>query len=545
MDSDSFLVNSQMKDFCFDLHDATRRSHIVEDIKRLYDVELRELSDKYCDKQPWPQAEAIAPQCLGLDGRPDEFFLTIYTEMAYRHLFAKLKPSLEDRLRAWENYCALFDGLLRAGDVETTLTPQWIFDILHEFVYQFQSFCQYRTMPRTIDERQVLEANRSAWSVSAVYSYLHGIVAVSKIGGGQAPSVLHAHAGYFAVAVASRLDCLLCDYEGAVRVLDRIPGLDNDLFAEVFACRLHVYYHLGFALLMLRKYVEAARVLDAIVAQLARIHKAGGGNFARGGLPPNAPPAEQVQKIFDRILALLTVTVGLAPSGAYRVDDISTQYMKDKHADKLAQMDRGDASVFETLLTSACPKVVVPAVPDYPNLDPVLTAEGLAAAAAQTPTTAKPANPKGASHDAYDLQIRLFTQEVDRQCTLSKIRSYLKLYTSIEVDKLARFNDVHDAADFRALLAGLKHKIPADTTVHFYVDKDMIYVDEPTSSYGDQPPENFFMDHIHKYDVNIQALLDGSPIPKKERDHHQHRNHHHHQQQHHHGPQDIIPSLAY
>lgn len=503
-DDPSFLVNTPIKDFCFDLHDATRRSHILDDIKRLYEVDFKELSDKYCDKQPWPAANAIASQCMGFDG-PDKLFLSIYTEMAYRHLFAKLKPTLEDRLLAWRNYCDLFDRLLRLDDTDTLLTPQWIFDLLHEFVYQFQSFCQYRTTPRSAEEREALQDNRDAWSVSAVMSYLHLLIETSKLsdGPGAAPSILHHHAGYFAVASMSRLECLLCDYEGAVSVLDRVPSLDNELFTEVFSCRLNVFYHLGFALLMLRRYVDSARLLDTIVSQLARIHKSAGGTFGRGGLPSNAPPAEQVQKTFDRMLALLTAAVALAPSGSYRADDISALYMKEKHGDKLAQMERGDIAVYEALLISASPKLVSPAVPDYPNLDPSHTAEGIQQNSSASAVTKN----KGASHDAYNQQVRLFKQEVEQQCRLAKILSYLRLYTSIGVDKLARFNDVDDLKAFCALLAGLKHKIPGDSTVQFYVESNMIYINEAVSGGGNKSSESFFMDQIRKYDHNTQILL--------------------------------------
>ena len=54
----------------------------------------------------------------------------------YRHMFAKLKTTLDDRLAAWANYCALFDHVLDGRDTRTELTAQWVFDILHEFVYQ-------------------------------------------------------------------------------------------------------------------------------------------------------------------------------------------------------------------------------------------------------------------------------------------------------------------------------------------------------------------------------------------------------------------------
>ena len=90
---EDYLVNQQIKDFVFDLHDASRRSHIAEDLKRLYNLEFKDLSDKYCDKAPWPSAPAVSSQCIGNDGQPDAYFLCVYKELVYRHMFAKLKTS--------------------------------------------------------------------------------------------------------------------------------------------------------------------------------------------------------------------------------------------------------------------------------------------------------------------------------------------------------------------------------------------------------------------------------------------------------------------
>ena len=52
-------------------------------------------------------------------------------------------------------YSKLFDALLSEveGDAPTKapggeglyLLPSWCFDVVHEFVYQFQGFCQFRT----------------------------------------------------------------------------------------------------------------------------------------------------------------------------------------------------------------------------------------------------------------------------------------------------------------------------------------------------------------------------------------------------------------
>lgn len=51
---------------------------------------------------------------------------------------------MPDYLKSWENYCRLFDALLDCRDTNFVITEGWAFDLVHEFVYQFQSFCQLR-----------------------------------------------------------------------------------------------------------------------------------------------------------------------------------------------------------------------------------------------------------------------------------------------------------------------------------------------------------------------------------------------------------------
>jgi hypothetical protein len=48
----------------------------------------------------------------------------------------------------------------------------------------------------------------------------------------------------------------------------------------------------------------------------------------------------------------------------------------------------------------------------------------------------------GAVQDAYRLQLKLFLSEVRHQQLLSGIQSFLKLYTTISISKLASFMDV-------------------------------------------------------------------------------------------------------
>jgi hypothetical protein len=49
------------------------------------------------------------------------------------------------------------------------------------------------------------------------------------------------------------------------------------------------------------------------------------------------------------------------------------------------------------------------------------------------------------TQDAYRLQLKLFLYEVKQQQLLSGIRSYLKLYSSITISKLAQYMEVDEA----------------------------------------------------------------------------------------------------
>lgn len=42
----------------------------------------------------------------------DQVFLTLYRELYYRHIYAHLTPTLEQRFHSYENYCDLFNYIL-------------------------------------------------------------------------------------------------------------------------------------------------------------------------------------------------------------------------------------------------------------------------------------------------------------------------------------------------------------------------------------------------------------------------------------------------
>jgi translation initiation factor 3 subunit L len=169
--SDSHLLTESVKDFIFDLHDSVRRSQRPAELKVLYGQTFPELSQKYYSSEPWPPASAVAAECEN-----DELFLALYDELTFRHMFASLRPTLQDKIDCWGVYESLFDKLLAVshgtGGKGLCMLPEWAFEIMHEFVYQFQGFCQLRasavargTEP---DDLKLLEENRGCWAVEKV-----------------------------------------------------------------------------------------------------------------------------------------------------------------------------------------------------------------------------------------------------------------------------------------------------------------------------------------------------------------------------------------
>ena len=136
-----------VRDFVFDLHDASRRSCVPSELSALYTGSFRDVTSKYFSTTAWPTPDQVASECSN-----DALFLALYKELTLRHLQSVKRPNVRDRIEGWHAYRELFDLILgEAPEVgeekkreELYLIPEWCFDILHEFLYQFQGFCQFR-----------------------------------------------------------------------------------------------------------------------------------------------------------------------------------------------------------------------------------------------------------------------------------------------------------------------------------------------------------------------------------------------------------------
>src|SRR5215203_4955650 len=114
----------------------------------------------------------------------DQVFLTLYRELYYRHIYARLTPTIEHRFHSYENYCDLFNYILNSdGPVSLELPNQWLWDIIDEFIYQFQSFCNYRNRvkSKTEEELALLRDNPQIWSCYSVLNVLYSLIQKSRI----------------------------------------------------------------------------------------------------------------------------------------------------------------------------------------------------------------------------------------------------------------------------------------------------------------------------------------------------------------------------
>ncbi len=63
------------------------------------------------------------------------------------------------------------------------LPNQWLWDIVDEFIYQFQSYSQYRARlnKKTDEELDMLKKGHTVWNVHSVLNVLHSLVEKSNI----------------------------------------------------------------------------------------------------------------------------------------------------------------------------------------------------------------------------------------------------------------------------------------------------------------------------------------------------------------------------
>jgi translation initiation factor 3 subunit L len=112
------------------------------------------------------------------------------------------------------------------------------------------------------------------------------------------------------------------------------------------------------------------------------------------------------------------------------------------------------------------------------------------------------------------IQHAVFSRDTAQQITLSKLRSYLRLYSSIEVGKMAGLNDI-DEKEFTSRLLSYKSRVlsrqatsvgmPASnderkSDLHYFIENGHLIVDSLTGkSDKTRAAERFFISGVRKH----------------------------------------------
>ncbi|CAI9759650.1 unnamed protein product [Fraxinus pennsylvanica] len=437
---DPNYVPDSVKSFVGHMYRHIREKNVYE-IHQMYETSFQSISDRFFKDSPWPSVDAVAPY---VDN--DHVFCLLYREMWFRHLYARHSPTLRQRIDSWDNYCSLFQVVLH-GVVNMQLPNQWLWDMVDEFVYQFQSFCQYRAKMKSKTEQEIalLRQYDQAWNVYGVLNFLQALVEKSTI-----IQILEQEKEGLVQFTATDG----YDYNGGSNVLK---------FLGVIGSHITTIYHYGFASLMLRRYVDAIREFNKILLYIYKTKQ----------YHQKSPQYEQILKKNEQMYALLAISLSLCPQVMLVEETVNSQ-LREKYGDKMLRMQRSDDegfALYDELFSYACPKFITPSAPSYE--EPLVNY----------------------NQDAYRLQLKLFLYEVKQQQLLSGVRTFLKVYSTISLGKLATYMEV-DEPTLRTILMTYKHKthavdsegkITSNADVNFYIDDDMIHVVESklAKRYGD------------------------------------------------------------
>ena len=304
----------------------------------------------------------------------------------------------------------------------------WAWDVIDEFIYQFESFCRYRnriarsTSPSSTEdetsEATLLRENPNTWGCYSVLNVLYSLIQRSQINeqllamkrnedpnavaGEYGTRPLYRMLGYFSIIGLLRVHCLLGDFSLALKTLDDIELNKKAMFARVMAAHFTTYYYVGFSYMMLRRYADAIRMFSHILVYVSRTK-----NFQKNA------QYDSVSKKNDQMYALIAICVAFSPT---KLDDTIHTALRERYGDQLLRLQRGGPEslpLFEELFRASCPKFISPTPPDFDN--PALNV------------------------DPVDHHCAIFMAEVRNTMFSPTIKSYLKLYTTMDLKKLAGF----------------------------------------------------------------------------------------------------------
>lgn len=297
--------------------------------------------------------------------------------------------------------------------------------MIDEFIYQFNSFCSYRQRVAQKNENEeeiaLLRENPNTWGCYSVLNVLYSLIQRSQISeqlaamkrgedaslyaGEYGNRPLYKMLGYFSIIGLLRVHCLLGDFSLALKTLDDIELNKKAMFARVMAAHFTTYYYVGFSYMMMRRYSDAIRMFSHILVYVSRTK-----NFQKNA------QYDSITKKNDQMYALVAICVAFQPT---RLDDTIHTALREKYGEQFNRLQRGGPEslpLFEELFRTACPKFISPTPPDFDNPE--------------------------VNIDPVEHHLRIFMDEVKNNMMSPTVKSYLKLYTTMDLKKLAGFLEV-------------------------------------------------------------------------------------------------------
>jgi translation initiation factor 3 subunit L len=294
---------------------------------------------------------------------------------------------------------------------------------------------------------------------------------IAEIVGEYGARPLYRMLGYFSLIGLLRVHVLLGDFTLALKVMENVELNQKAPFTRVTACHVATYYYVGFCYIMLRRYPDAIRAFVTILNFILRMRQ----------YHTRSYQYDQINKTADRMYALFAICNVLSPS---RLDDNISNIVKERYSEQLTKMSSRNFELealpaFEELFLYACPKFMSANPPPYDD------STALSALLAAEPQP-----------DAAHRHLSLFLSDVRAQAPVPTLRSFLKLYTSLDAKKLANFLDADEEDMVQQMMAmkvatrsvsrvGNEKGLLEGTTIstsdlNFVINENMVHIAEST-----------------------------------------------------------------
>jgi len=290
---------------------------------------------------------------------------------------------------------------------------------------------------------------------------------IAEIVGEYGVRPLYRMLGYFSIIGLLRVHTLLGDFTLALKVMDNVELAQKASFTRVTACHVTTFYYVGFCYMMLCRYPDANRSFVSILNLIIRMRQ----------YHTRSYQYDQINKIADRMYALFAMCNALSPS---RLDDNITNISKDRYGEHIARMSRGEDGIpaFEELFLYACPKFITANPPAYNDAHAIAT------------LIEEPAV------EPVQRYLAAFISEIRALMLVSTLRSFLRLYSSLDTKKLANFLDADEEEMVQQMMVlkrasrsigrvgnekGLLEGQTISTSdLSFAIDENMVHIAEST-----------------------------------------------------------------